>query len=144
MKIAEKFRLDNKVAIITGASKGIGKAIALALGQQGAKVVISSRKQEAVDEVVEEFKKVKIEAYGIAAHMGDLEQIRNLVDVTNAHYGGIDIIVNNAAINPVFWQHSWWPIPRRYLKAFGFPEEGNILLKNRIEVKFDNQRDWMV
>jgi len=102
MKIAEKFRLDNKVAIITGASKGIGKAIALALGQQGAKVVISSRKQEAVDEVVEEFKKVKIEAFGIAAHMGDLEQIRNLVDVTNAHYGGIDIIVNNAAINPVF------------------------------------------
>ena len=102
MKIDEKFRLDNKVAIITGASKGIGKAIALALGQQGAKVVISSRKQEAVDEVVDEFKKVKIEAYGIAAHMGDLEQIRNLVDVTNAHYGGIDIIVNNAAINPVF------------------------------------------
>jgi len=102
MKIAEKFRLDNKVAIITGASKGIGKAIALAFGQQGAKVVISSRKQEAVDEVADEFKKVKIEAYGITAHMGDLEQIRNLVDVTNAHYGGIDIIVNNAAINPVF------------------------------------------
>ena len=102
MKIAEKFRLDNKVAIITGASKGIGKAIALALGQQGAKVVISSRKQEALDEVVDEFKKAKIEAYGIAAHMGDLEQIRNLVDVTNAHYGGIDIIVNNAAINPTF------------------------------------------
>jgi len=102
MKIDEKFRLDNKVAIITGASKGIGKAIALALGQQGAKVVISSRKQEALDVVVDEFKKVKIEAYGIAAHMGDLEQIRNLVDVTNAHYGGIDIIVNNAAINPVF------------------------------------------
>ena len=102
MQIAEKFRLDNKVAIITGASKGIGKAIALALGQQGAKVVISSRKQEALDEVVDEFKKAKIEAYGVAAHMGDLDQIRNLVDVTNAHYGGIDIIINNAAINPVF------------------------------------------
>ena len=102
MKIAEKFRLDNKVAIITGSSKGIGKAIAMAFGQQGAKVVISSRKQEALDEVVDEFKKAKIEVYGVAAHMGDLDQIRNLVDVTNAHYGGIDIIINNAAINPVF------------------------------------------
>ena len=55
MKIDKKFRLDNKIAIITGASKGIGKAIARALGEQGARVVVSSRKQEAVDEVADEF-----------------------------------------------------------------------------------------
>ena len=102
MQISNSFRLDNKVAIITGASKGIGKAIAHALGQQGAKVVIASRKQEAVDETAAEFRKEGIDATGIAAHMGDLAQVKSLVEKTLEIYGGIDIIVNNAAINPVF------------------------------------------
>ena len=102
MQISNSFRLDNKVAIITGASKGIGKAIAHALGQQGAKVVIASRKQEAVDETAAEFRKEGIDATGIAAHMGDMAQVKSLVEKTLEIYGGIDIIVNNAAINPVF------------------------------------------
>ena len=102
MNLSEKFKLTNKIAIVTGASKGIGKAIALGLGQQGAKVVVSSRKQEAVDEVVEEFRNQGIEAVGIAAHMGSMEQIRALVEQTQQQYGGIDIIVNNAAVNPIF------------------------------------------
>ena len=102
MQISNSFRLDNKVAIITGASKGIGKAIAYALGQHGAKVVIASRKQEAVDETAAEFRKNGIEATGIAAHMGDMAQVKSLVEKTLEIYGGIDIIVNNAAINPVF------------------------------------------
>jgi NAD(P)-dependent dehydrogenase (short-subunit alcohol dehydrogenase family) len=102
MQISNSFRLDNKVAIITGASKGIGKAIAHALGQQGAKVVIASRKQEAVDETATEFRKEGIDARGIAAHMGDMAQVKSLVEKTLEIYGGIDIIVNNAAINPVF------------------------------------------
>ncbi len=102
MTISNKFRLDNKVAIITGASKGIGKAIAKALGQQGAKIVIASRKQEAVDETAKEFSAEGIEAIGIAAHMGDMLQIKNLVERTVKHFGGIDIIVNNAATNPSF------------------------------------------
>lgn len=102
MQISNSFRLDNKVAIITGASKGIGKAIAHSLGQQGAKVVIASRKQEAVDETAAEFRKEGIDATGIAAHMGDAAQVKSLVEKTLEIYGGIDIIVNNAAINPVF------------------------------------------
>ena len=102
MNIQDKFRLDGKVAIVTGASKGIGKAIALALGQQGAKVVVSSRKQEAVDEVVAEFEKAGIEAVGVACHMGDMEQIQSLLGQTQKAFGGVDIIVNNAATNPVF------------------------------------------
>lgn len=102
MSISNKLRLDNKVAIVTGASKGIGKAIARALGQQGAKVVIASRKQEAVDETAKEFLAEGIDAIGIAAHMGDREQIKNLVEQTIKHFGGIDIIVNNAATNPSF------------------------------------------
>jgi NAD(P)-dependent dehydrogenase (short-subunit alcohol dehydrogenase family) len=102
MQISSAFRLDNKVAIITGASKGIGKAIAYGLGQQGAKIIIASRKQEAVDETAAEFRKEGIDATGIAAHMGDMSQIKTLVEKTIITYGGIDIIVNNAAINPVF------------------------------------------
>ena len=102
MTISNKLRLDNKVAIITGASKGIGKAIARALGQQGAKIVIASRKQEALDETAKEFLSEGIEAIGIAAHIGDMLQIKNLVEQTIKHFGGIDIIVNNAATNPSF------------------------------------------
>jgi NAD(P)-dependent dehydrogenase (short-subunit alcohol dehydrogenase family) len=102
MPISSQFRLDNKVAVITGASKGIGKAIARAMGQQGAKIVISSRKQEAVNETAREFLAEGIEAIGIAAHMADINQVKNLADQTVQHFGGIDIIVNNAATNPSF------------------------------------------
>jgi len=102
MKIDTKFRLDDKVAVITGASKGIGKAIARAMGQQGARIVVSSRKLDDVVQVAEEFGEEGIEAQGIAAHVGDQEQLKDLVDRTVSSYGGIDIIVNNAAINPVY------------------------------------------
>jgi NAD(P)-dependent dehydrogenase (short-subunit alcohol dehydrogenase family) len=102
MNIQDRFRLDGKVAIVTGASKGIGKAIALALGQQGAKVVVSSRKQDAVDEVIAEFKKENVEALAVACHMGDMQQIQALIGQTQKAFGGVDIIVNNAATNPVF------------------------------------------
>lgn len=102
MEIAENFRLDGKVAIVTGASKGIGKYIALALAQQGATVVVSSRKLEAVSEVAEEFTTKGYKAVAFPCHMGDDEQIKELVASTIKNLGGIDIIVNNAAANPVF------------------------------------------
>ena len=102
MQIAENFRLDGKVAIVTGASKGIGKFIALALAQQGAKVVVSSRKMDAVTAVADEFKSEGLEAIGIPCHMGDDAQVKSLAEQTIKAFGGIDIIVNNAAANPVF------------------------------------------
>jgi NAD(P)-dependent dehydrogenase (short-subunit alcohol dehydrogenase family) len=102
MKISEKFNLEGKVAIVTGSSKGIGKAIALAFAQQGAKVVISSRKQEAVDETAAEFKQEGLAVEAIACHMGDSQQIQHLVGETIKRYGRIDIVVNNAATNPIF------------------------------------------
>jgi dehydrogenase/reductase SDR family member 4 len=102
MDIQQKFNLQNKVAIVTGASKGIGKSIAFALAQQGAKVIVSSRKQEAVDEVAREITDAGFIAHAIEAHMGSLEQIKNLVEKSMALWGRIDIIVNNAAINPTF------------------------------------------
>ena len=96
------FELNNKIAVVTGASKGIGKAIAMALGRQGATVVVSSRKQDAVDETATAFKHLGINATGMACHMGDLAQVRHLIAEVDKKFGGIDIIVNNAAINPVF------------------------------------------
>lgn len=94
--------LQDKVAIITGASKGIGKAIAFAMGKAGAKVVVSSRKQEAVDAVATEFKEAGIEAIAIACNVGKMEEIPTLIDGTVDAFGGIDIVVNNAGANPTF------------------------------------------
>ena len=102
MSIKEQFNLEGKVAIITGSSKGIGKAIAKGLAQNGATVVISSRNQEACNEVVKEFMQEGLKAIGIASHIGKEGQRKNLVDTTIEAFGRIDILVNNAAINPVF------------------------------------------
>ena len=102
MKIQEKFDLTGKVALITGASKGIGRAMATAMGQAGAKVIISSRKQEALDDVAKEMQSEGIDVYPIASFVGDIESMKRLVDESIKKYGGIDILVNNAAINPVF------------------------------------------
>jgi NAD(P)-dependent dehydrogenase (short-subunit alcohol dehydrogenase family) len=101
-RIQPLFQLDNKVAIVTGASKGIGEAMARGLAEFGAKVVISSRKREAVDAVAESFQNDGLEAIAIAANMGNVEEAHTLIDQTVDAYGGIDIIINNAAANPVF------------------------------------------
>lgn len=102
MKIQDKFTLKGKVALITGASKGIGKAIAIALGQAGANVVISSRKQEALDGVAHEMTQAGIDVYPVTGQVGDFDSMKKLVDKSVAKYSKIDILVNNAATNPVF------------------------------------------
>ena len=96
------FDLTGKVAIITGASKGIGEDMARVFAQFGASVVISSRRQDACDALAQDIRAQGGQATGIAAHVGDMEQLQNLVDKTLETYGGIDILVNNAASNPVF------------------------------------------
>lgn len=98
----DQLNLDGRVAIITGSSKGIGKAMAKGLAEKGAQVVVSSRSQEACDEVVKEFTGAGLKAIGIACHIGKEEQRKNLVDKTIEAFGRIDVLVNNAAINPVF------------------------------------------
>jgi len=102
MSVKELFDLKGKVAIVTGSSKGIGRAIAEALAEYGAHVVVSSRSQEAVDAVADEFKAKRLETIGIACHVGDEEQRKALIDKTVNHYGGVDILINNAATNPVY------------------------------------------
>jgi NAD(P)-dependent dehydrogenase (short-subunit alcohol dehydrogenase family) len=100
--ISDQFSLENKVAIVTGSSKGIGKSIAKGLAQKGAQVVISSRSQEACDAVANEFVKEGLKAVGIACHIGKEDQRINLVKTTMDIFGRIDVLVNNAAINPVY------------------------------------------
>jgi len=102
MSIKQKFDLTGKVAIVTGASKGIGESIARGFAEYGAKVVVSSRNQEAVDKVVESLKNEGYDALGIACNVGNEAQRINLINKTLEAFGGIDILVNNAATNPVF------------------------------------------
>jgi NAD(P)-dependent dehydrogenase (short-subunit alcohol dehydrogenase family) len=94
------FELSHKIALITGASKGIGEAIAFALGKAGATIILSSRKQEALDEVCQEFEKAGIKAVGIAANTGNMNDLENLVHQIKNQFGGLDILVNNAGTNP--------------------------------------------
>jgi len=101
-RFVNKFRLDNQVAIITGASRGIGEAIATAFAEAGAKVVLSSRKQPDLERVAQEIKKSGGEAFPIAAHGGKIEELKALVQKTIDRYGRIDILVNNAGTNPLF------------------------------------------
>jgi NAD(P)-dependent dehydrogenase (short-subunit alcohol dehydrogenase family) len=96
------FQIQGKVAIVTGASRGIGRAIAHGLSEAGAKVVLSSRKLEDLQKVAEEIRGKKGDAFPIAAHNGRIADLENLVKKTVEHYGTIDILVNNAATNPVF------------------------------------------
>lgn len=96
------FDLSGRVAIVTGASRGIGKAIAEQYARAGAKVVLASRKQEALDEAAAAIRAIGGEAIGIAAHNGDKDALMALVAQTLDCYGRLDILVNNAATNPHF------------------------------------------
>jgi dehydrogenase/reductase SDR family protein 4 len=91
--------LNGKVAIVTGASRGIGRAIAEIFAREGARVVICGRKQETLNQVASE---IGPSVKAIACHVGRADQIENLVAVTAREFGPIDILVNNAATNISF------------------------------------------
>jgi NAD(P)-dependent dehydrogenase (short-subunit alcohol dehydrogenase family) len=96
------FDLTGKVAIVTGASKGIGEAIARGLAAFGARVVVNSRKQASVEGVAGSIRQAGGEAVAVAAHVGDASAIHDLVARTRELFGGLDVVVNNAAVNPVY------------------------------------------
>lgn len=94
------FDLSGKTALVTGSSRGIGRAIAEAMAEFGAKVVISSRKQEACDTIAASIRDAGGQAAAFSCHVGDKAQLRTLVEKTHAVFGGIDILVNNVGANP--------------------------------------------
>ena len=96
------FDMTGKVALITGSTKGIGRSIAEEMARCGARVVISSRKADVCEQVAGELTAQGFEAIAIPCHVGKKEQLQNLVDKTIEAWGQIDVLVCNAATNPVY------------------------------------------
>ena len=96
------FDLRGKVAVVTGSSRGIGRAIAERCAQRGAAVVVSSRSAESCSEVVNAITAAGGTAHAIPAHIGKKDELAALVEGTVERFGGLDIVVANAAVNPYF------------------------------------------
>lgn len=96
----DKYRLDGKVALITGGSRGIGRATALGFAEAGADIIVASRKLPDLENVAEEIRRSGRKALPVAAHLGRMEDINSLVAKVNSEFGRIDILVNNAGTAP--------------------------------------------
>ncbi len=100
------FSLEGKVAIVTGASRGLGKAIALGYGEAGANVVVAARNAEALEQVVADLEQSAGGGFAVQCDVSQEQDLLNLVARTMERYGRIDILVNNAGISPwVTWSH---------------------------------------
>lgn len=102
MSFATQFDLTGKIAVVTGASRGIGLSIARCLATNGAHVVVSSRKADACEAVAQAIRADGGKADAIACHIGEMEQIERLHATIADRYGRLDILINNAATNPHF------------------------------------------
>lgn len=98
----DRFSLTGKVALVTGGTRGIGRAIALEFARAGATVVVASRKQDAVDATIEELKAAGPGASGIALNVSKPGEPARMVEHVISSFGALDILVNNAAVNPIF------------------------------------------
>ena len=95
------FDLTGRVAVVTGSTKGIGRAVAQGLAEAGASVVVSSRKQDLCDQVAAEIASTTgVQTFGLACHVGDWDAIPAFVDAVVERFGRIDVLVNNAGISP--------------------------------------------
>jgi NAD(P)-dependent dehydrogenase (short-subunit alcohol dehydrogenase family) len=95
------FRLDGKVALVTGGSKGLGRAMACAFAEAGADVVVASRKADACEEVADEIRAIGRRALAVGCHVGDWLECETLIATAVEGMGGLDVLVNNAGIAPV-------------------------------------------
>jgi dehydrogenase/reductase SDR family member 4 len=141
---APDFRLDGRIGIVTGASRGIGRAIALGLAHAGADVVLAARQRPDLDAVADEVRALGRQALAVSAHLGRRPDVDRLFDAALETFGRLDILVNNAGTNPVFGplvdleEEAWdklmavnvkgcWLATRRAARAMA-PERGGAIV----------------
>jgi NAD(P)-dependent dehydrogenase (short-subunit alcohol dehydrogenase family) len=98
----DRFDLSGRVALVTGGTRGLGRAIIRTLAQAGADLVVSSRKREACDEAAEEVRRLGRRAFPHVCHVGRWREVDALVDAAYAEFGHVDVLVNNAGIAPTY------------------------------------------
>jgi NAD(P)-dependent dehydrogenase (short-subunit alcohol dehydrogenase family) len=101
-EILNRFDLTGRVALVTGGTRGLGRAIVRTLAQAGADVVVSSRKQDACEEAAEEVRRAGRRALALKCHVGHWDEIGTLVDCAYDEFGHIDVLVNNAGLAPTY------------------------------------------
>ncbi len=123
---SSRFSLEGKVALVTGGSRGIGRATALAFAEAGADVVVASRKLPDLEDVAGEIRAMGRRSLPVAAHVGRLDEIRRLVDTVVNEFGRVDILVNNAGTSVVWMpaldleERAWDSIMNLNLKGLFF------------------------
>ncbi len=127
----KQFELSGKTALVTGSSRGIGRAIALLFAEAGARVVVTSRKVDACQAVVDEIRSRGGEAIAVGCNISDKQQIEALVDETEASFGSVDILVCNAAVNPYYGPMSKIP-DDAFAKVLDVNIRSNVWLVNRV------------
>ncbi len=137
------FDLTGKVAIVTGSSKGIGRAIAEQMARAGAKVVISSRKAEACEEVAAPLRKEGRAVEVIPCHIGKKEDCQNLVDKTREKFGACDVLVCNAAVNPYYGPMSGLS-DEAFDKVMQTNVRSNLWLVNMVRPQMAKKRDGAI
>ncbi len=137
------FDLTGKVAVITGASKGIGRAIAERMAEHGAKVVVSSRKLDACQEVVQGIKARGGEAIATSCHIARKEELAAMVKLANDTWGHIDILVCNAAVNP-FYGPSTEVTDEVYDRIMNSNVRSNFWLCNMVAPQMAARRDGAI
>ncbi len=143
MDIKSLFSLSGKVAIITGSTKGIGKSIAEAFAQAGAKVVISSRKEDKCNEVAAAINDAGGEALSVPCNISHKEQLQALVDTTLKAWGRIDVLVCNAAVNPYYGPLAEIP-EDAYDKIMDTNVKSNLWLCNMVMPQMAERKDGAV
>lgn len=141
--MSQLFDLTGKVAVVTGSTKGIGKAIATALGDAGAKVVVSSRDETRVAETAKELAAGGREILGIPCNVGRKAELQKLVDETRKAWGQIDIIVCNAAINPHYGPAMDIP-DEVFAKVMGTNIQSNLWLVQMVADEMRARKDGAV